>query len=401
VIGPERDDRRLVRDVFARTRIAPRPNLARRVRERVGEERRRRRPDGGWQLLVAGGALTLAMVVGLLVDDGVLQWPAGGASTSAPRDATLGGEAPGAPTFLVPPAGGGAGPLRRVDWTGRTRGSLATPAGDGADGVVASPDGALVAVRTGSGAAADVLDTAGQVVARLPAFDAWSGDGARVACALVAGGDGLRVVTTDLRDPARPRSATAAVAGLDGLAAGWTLGGCAAGSGRLVALHEPTPPVVDEAAVIALGTGRVVARVAYDDGLPPVAPVLSADARYLAENDPERGTASIRDLGSGEVVGHVAGLVTGFSGDGGLVVTDTELGPPAAASRVALVDWRWRRTVWAGAGHGVPLAARPGGQEMALEVTADPAAAPHTLLVAGGRALDLDAGPPAAGSQGA
>ena len=95
MIGPERDDRRLVRDVFARTRIAPRPDLAGRVRERVGEERRRRRPDGGWQLLVAGGALTVAMVVGLLMDDGVLPWPAGGSSTAAPRDATLGSEAPG------------------------------------------------------------------------------------------------------------------------------------------------------------------------------------------------------------------------------------------------------------------------------------------------------------------
>jgi len=85
VIERERDDRRLVRDVFARTRVAPRPDLARRVRERVAGERRRGRPDGGWQLLLAGSLLTLAMVAGLLADEGVLQWPAGGAPNPVKR----------------------------------------------------------------------------------------------------------------------------------------------------------------------------------------------------------------------------------------------------------------------------------------------------------------------------
>jgi hypothetical protein len=165
-----------------------------------------------------------------------------------------------------------------------------------------------------------------------------------------------------------------------------------------VALHEPAPSVVDETAVMALSTGRVVSRVTYDDGLPPVEPVLSPDARYLAENDPERRAASIRDLASGEVVGHVTGLVTGFSGDGRLVVTDGELGSPTPESHVAVVDWGWRRTVWAGVGHAVPLAARPGGEQLALAVTADQAAPPRTLLVDGGRAVELDPGPARAGS---
>jgi hypothetical protein len=165
-----------------------------------------------------------------------------------------------------------------------------------------------------------------------------------------------------------------------------------------VALHEPVPSVVDEAAVIALSTGRVVSRVTYGDGLPPVEPVLSPDARYLAENDPERRAASIRDLTSGEVVGHVTGLVTGFSGDSRLVVTDGELGSPTPESRVAVVDWRWRRTVWAGAGHAVPLAGRPGGEQLALAVTTDPGAPPRTLLVDAGRAVELDPSPSRAGS---
>jgi hypothetical protein len=65
---------------------------------------------------------------------------------------------------------------------------------------------------------------------------------------------------------------------------------------------------------------------------------------------------------------------------------------------VAVVDWRWRRTVWAGVGHAVPLAARPGGEQLALAVTADQAALPRTLLVDGGRAVELDPGPSRAGS---
>jgi hypothetical protein len=257
-------------------------------------------------------------------------------------------------------------------------------------------------VRTTGGPGAEVLDASGRVVARPDSFGAWSSDGAHVACALVADAAGLQVVTLDLRNASRPRSSAVPVTGLGGWTAGWTLGGCAVGSGWLVAFHEPTPPVVDETAVIALRTGRVVSTLSYDDGLPPVAPVLSPNARYLAENDPELRAASIRDLASGEVVGHVTGLVTGFSGDGRLVLTDGELGPPTPASRVALVDWGWNRTVWATAGHAVPLAARPGGQELALALTADAATPPQALLVDGsGRALDLDAPPPRGGSQAA
>jgi len=402
VIRPERDNRRLAREVFARTRVAPAPDLSRRARARVAAERRRRaRSDGGWQLVLAGGVLALAMTAGLLADEGVLQWPAWGspAPAPAPQTATLGSGGPAAPTFLVPPAGGGPGPLRRVDWTGRATGSLAVPDGGTVAGV--SADGALVAVRTGRGGGADVLDRNGRVVARLAAFDAWSGDGAHVACSLVAGAAGLEIATSDLRDLARPASATAAVAGLDGGGAGWTLGGCSAMANRLVALHEVAPPVVDEAALIDPRTGRVLVRVRYDDGLPPVAPALSPDARYLAENDPERRVAGIRDLVVGDVVGHVTGLVTAFSGDGRLVVTDTELGAPAPESRVALVDWRWHRTVWAGAGHGTALAASPGGEALALAVAAGPQAPRQALLVDGGRALELDPAPSSSSSMGA
>jgi len=397
VIGRERDDRRLVREVFAQTRMTPRPDLVRRMRDRVARERRRGRPDGGRQLMVAGGMLALLMVAGLLVDDGVLQWPAWSAPAPAPQAATLGSAGPAAPTFLLAPLDGGPGPLRRVDWTGRTTGSLVAPAS--AAGWAASPDGALVAVRAPAGPGAVVLDAGGEVVARPAVFGAWSGDGVHIACAVVPGALGPQVVTVDLRDPTRPRTSAVAVSGIDGPSADWRLAGCSVRADRLVALHEPAPPVVDATVVIALSTGRVVSRVSYDDGLPPVAPVLSPDARYLAENDPERVAASIRDLNGGDVVGHVTGLVTGFSGDGRLVVTNGELGSPATASRIALVAWAWHRTVWAGAGHAVPLAARPGGEELALAVTTDPAAPPRAVLVdGGGRAFVLDSTPSRTGS---
>lgn len=51
--------------------------------------------------------------------------------------------------------------------------------------------------------------------------------------------------------------------------------------------------------LVRLSSGRVLTHLTYGDAPAPVAPVLSADARYLAENDPTRPIASIRDLVTG------------------------------------------------------------------------------------------------------
>jgi hypothetical protein len=399
VIRDDRPDRRLVRQVFGRTRVPPPPDLERQVRQRLANERRRRAAaGGGWLLGLAGGALALAMVAGLALDSGALQWPAWGAATQAPSAGTLaqpGPAAPGMEPTIVVPATADGQAWRRVDWAGRTTGSFRPPAA--ALALDVSPDGSLVAARAPSGPGADVLDAGGGLVARLDAFGAWSGDGAHVACALVTGGAAASIVVTDLRDPTSPRSAATPVTGAGRPAPGWTLAGCSAGAGLLVALRQEhwrgAGYTVAEVAVVRMSTGRVVSHLQYPDGAAPEAPVLAPDARHLAENDPVRAAASIRDLLTGEVVGHVTGLVTAFTGDGRLVLTDTELGAPAAASRAALVDWRWRRTIWAGAGHATPLAARPGGGEVALSLAGDSQAAPRTLLVGAGRALDLDQAP--------
>jgi hypothetical protein len=370
----ERDDRQLVREAFARTRAAPAPDLARRVERRIGDVRRRRAmDDGGWQLLVAGGALALVMVAGVLVEDGQLSWPAWSGAAPAPQAGTLAREDPpaagGAGTFLVPEDG----TLRRVDWRGRDEGAFAPPAG--ALALSASPDGALVAVGDG-GAGADVLDAGGGLVARLPAFGAWSGDGAHVTCALGANG----VEVADLRDPAAPRVGAVPFDG-----SGLTLLGCSAVRDVLVAAREERDGTgryaVSEVDVVRLSTGAVLSRVDYRDGPPPALPVVSHDGSLLAENDPDGRSSAIRDLVTGDVVGHVTGSVVAFTGDDRLVLT-------AAARRTALVDWRWRRTIWAGAGDVEALAARPGGDQVALSLTAD--GRQRTLVVGGdGRALDL------------
>jgi hypothetical protein len=83
------------------------------------------------------------------------------------------------------------------------------------------------------------------------------------------------------------------------------------------------------------------------------------------------------------------------------VVVDTALGEPASGSHTAIVDWRWNRTVWAAAGHAEPLAARPGGRDLALSLSTA-GGPPRTLLVSGdGSALDLDPARPAPGSSAA
>jgi hypothetical protein len=382
VIPPDAGDRDLVCEVFARTRTPARPDLASRVRERLAEERRRRRADGTWQLTLAGGVLVGAMVAGLLVDEGVLQWP----MQSAPAPAavtTLSSGGTAGPAFALPPADGSPGAPRRVDWEGRTVGSF--PAAAGVPGAGVSPDGALVAVPGPSGA--DVLSAGGRRLASVDAFGAWSGDGAHVTCALVSDGASVSIVLLDLRDAARPRQTVRRVTGLDRPGPGWSLAGCAFRSNRLVAMSG------DETAIVTLDTGRVASRVASGDE----SPVLSADARHLAANDPEHRSAAIWDLDSGQVTGHVTGLVAAFSGDGDLVLTDSELGAPSPGSRAALVDWRWNRPVWSAPGHATALAVEPGGQTLALALAADPAAPARRLLVdPGGRPLDLDPQPASA-----
>jgi hypothetical protein len=383
----DRDDRRLAAEVFARSRVAPRPGLVGRVRARVANERRRRPADGSWQLLVAGTALALALAAGVLLDAGALTWPSGHDASPAPNATALGRRAPAGPmpTFLVAAAGG---TQRRVDWSGGTVGAFAPP--PGTLDTVAAPDGALVALRTAGGV--DVVDAAGQPVATLPAFGAWSGDGLHVACALAAAG-ALQVVATDLRDPTRPLSTSVPVTGGDG-PAGWTLLGCGARSDLLVAVRQERDGTgrygLAETMLVRMGTGAVLSRIAYGDGAAPAAPVLSHDARFLAENDPDRRVAAIRDLASGEVIGHVAGLVTAFSGDDRLVLTATEAGAPTATSRTALVDWRWGRTVWSEAGQATPLAARPDGDQVAFAL-ATPGRTRILLAGRDGRALELDA----------
>jgi hypothetical protein len=403
MINEETTDRDLVREVLEGTRRPATPGLTRRVRERVGEERRRRATsDGGWQLGLAGGTLVLAMVAGLLVESGDLQWPAASTVTPAPSTGTLAHSVPAVPgvqpTLLLPAdPGPPPSPMRRVDWTGRGAGALMPPAV--AAGLVVSPDGALVAVLADAGSDTGIIDAGGRLVARLPAFGTWSGDGAHLACALVPGAATEAIVTTDLRDPARPQSTTTPAGGLPG--GGWTLLGCTAGTDLLVATRVGVDGSAAEVDVVRLSTGRLLSAVAYGDGPVPVAPVLSPDARDLAENDPARPVASIRDLLTGEVVGHVTGLVTGFSGDGRLVLVDAELGDPASGSHTAIVDWRWNRTVWAAAGHAEPLAARPGGRDLAVSLSTA-GGPPRTLLVSGdGSALDLDPARPTPGSSAA
>ena len=402
---PEERDRQLVEEAFRRTHEPPAPDLVPRVRRRIRRERLRAGESRGplaW--CIAGGSAVVLLLAGLLVDSGYLDLPIDARPQPAPANSALVHRSPGdadvEPTFLLAPAGGpaGAAPLRRLDWSGRTIGFLAPPAAGGAE--VVSPDGSLVAIPDVEGRGATVLDAAGRRVGHMAAFGAWSGDGAHAACALVVDGTSTRVELTDLAARPAPAQHVATVTGAGTPDGRWTLWGCSVRADALVALRLERdgrgPYVVAETARVKLSTGRVLA---HEDGgdLAAVAPVLSHDARYLAENDDGGRTAAIRDLDSGEVVGHVAGTVVAFSGDDQLVLTDTGAPGSGPTSRAALVDWRWDRTIWSAAGTAQPLAVRPGGRDLVVSLTGSSGSSRTLLVAAGsGRVIDLD--PPAPGA---
>jgi hypothetical protein len=393
-VTPDERDRRLVDEAFRSTRVAPRPGLAGRVHERVRRERLRDAASRGLLAFVlAGGGAVVLLVGGLLVDSGYLELPVDPRAHDAPSGSTLVRRVPAAseePTFLLPqqPDQAEGAPVRRLDWSGRAIGSF-TPAGGAANASV-SPDGSLVAVPDSEGPGATVLDAGGRPVARVASFGAWSGDGAHAACGLDVGGRVARVELTDLDAAGGPVRRSVAVTGAGAPDGRWTLWGCSARADVLVALRlerdGPGPYVVGEAATVRLSTGRVLSHVAYTGGA--TAPVLSHDAHHLAENDEGGRTAAIRDLTTGEVLGHVAGSVVAFSGDDQLVLTNG----PAPGARAALVDWRWGRTVWTDAGQARPLAVRPGGRDLVVSLSAGPDTGARTLLVTpgAGRVVDLD-----------
>lgn len=172
---------------------------------------------------------------------------------------------------------------------------------------------------------------------------------------------------------------------------GWQTAGCSVSSDRLVAIRLqrelPQQPTVAEVAVLKLGSGEVRSHLSYADLPAAIDPVLSHDGRYLAENDPQGAWAAIRDLRTGQVIGHVAGRVVAFSGDDQLVLTSAS---QPADPHAAIVDWRWGRTIWAARGGATALAERPSGRELIVRLAA-PASVERTILVrSDGRALDLD-----------
>jgi hypothetical protein len=405
-VTPEERDRQLVEEAFRETRAAPAPDLAERVRERVRRERLRDAAERGLLAFVlAGGGAVVLLVAGLLVQSGYLDLPMDPRPHDAPAGSTMERQVPETavePTFLLPQAGeapgagSGPGPLRRLDWSGRALGSFTPPAGAANPGV--SPDGSLVAVPDAGGPGATILDATGRPVAHVARFGAWSADGAHAVCGLDLTSTPARVELTDLDAPGGSRTRSAAVTGAGVPDARWTLWGCSAGDNGLVALRLERdgrgPYAVAEATRIQLSSGRVLAHV--DDAGGPTAPVLSHNARYLAENDESGRTAAIRDLTTGEVLGHVAGLVVAFTGDDRLVLTNRPGSTSGPAPRAALVDWRWGRTVWAGDGRAEPLATRPGGRDVVLSLT-PPAGDSRTLLVTPEQGQVVDLGPPAAG----
>lgn len=121
--------------------------------------------------------------------------------------------------------------------------------------------------------------------------------------------------------------------------------------------------------MVQLSTGRVVWSKTYTlDGVHETDISASEDARYVSEvawtfasNEPPSATIY---TGAGNMAGHVAGRVNGFSSDGSLAVVS---GPD---NSVKLVRWSNGTVLWTspeGSGYG-DFRAEPGGTRIAIGV---------------------------------
>ncbi len=343
-MGDELQTRRLVQEAFRRTHVTPRPALTLRVRDRLLEERRR----GSLRLkplhVIAGGTVAALLVGALAVAAGVIDLPdrslAGGPFNSRTLTHSPAKPGPGA-TVVLPAAPNrpAVAPYRRLDWRGQAVGWF-TPPADAAS-FIASPDGSLIAIPESDGTS--VFDSSGRLLGHVPAFGKWSADGSHAACQLRTNGLTPQLVKTVIGERGGLEQRTIDVKGYDfDFSSGWQTAGCNVSSDRLVAIRLqrelPQRPTVAEVAAMKLGSGELIAHLSYADLSAAVDPVLSHDGRNLAENDPQGHWAVIRDLLTGQVVGHVAGRVVAFSGDDQLVLTSaSQPGDPHAA----IVDWRW------------------------------------------------------------
>jgi hypothetical protein len=379
------DDRDLVEEAFRQTRERPAPDLAGRVSARLARERRSRRTRlraATWGL----GTAAAAVLAAVLLAGG---WFAPAVPLARPASPTTLAHVPAGDTatFLVPDGAA----FRRVDWRGRSTGAFRP--GPDAAGLRVSPDGTLAALPDAAGPGALVLDTAGGTAGHLDLFGAWSGDGEHAACRLDLAGPAPRLVVTDLRGPGAPVSVATPLTGA-GLDARWTLIGCSVANDRLVAARldrddrAHTYRLV-ETALIRLSTGGVLGHVTQPESAAVSDLVVSADARYVAENDRQHQAADVRDLLTGQVVRHLPALVTAFSGDGGLALLAGDVFPTRPSAGSAIVDWRTGHRIWSDRSAASVLAVRPGGGDFALVLAGG--SERHLLVRPDGSAVDLDA----------
>jgi hypothetical protein len=392
-----------VRRAFADTRQAPEPGLTQRVLTRVAERRARgaaekERERTGPMLAVAALGLATLTVVVLLAGSGRINL-----TTSRP--------APAAPPALVGPdrvpaivypgslVAKGA-PDGVSDWDGKLLDVL--PGTVHPDRI--SADGSLLAQPIGDTppapipAAWTIFDRQGKLLTRVgPLFGSWSADGAHVSCLFEGAKGGASITTIDFSNPRAPKQRSVAVRTADGtpLTGAWEGLACSARSGRLLAA-EDTPGTgkgISALAVIDLSTGRVVAQRSLAGAQPVIRVAVSPDARYAARITLSNHSEII-DLGTGRVVGEVAGQICTFSGNGALVLTSTGGcgagitvgGPP---SDVALVEWGTGRKAWTSHAGPLILAIEPDGTDLAL-VVYQPGQPSSALIVRGdGRRLAL------------
>jgi hypothetical protein len=268
--------------------------------------------------------------------------------------------------------------LRRVGYDGfLLPGSWTLPAPRSNVHVVSvSPDGRYVV--TDGPQSFQIVDAGGQIVSTVasgpgsPLFGVWSPDSS-YACQLAIR-DPLRwqVVITDVRGGGGP-PVVVPVVGLR-YPPDISVVACDPASHRAV-LVSPVTDVVPaprsaerKALVVDLTNGRVVQQVSIGDSSHGVA--FSADGRYVARIDYDRGTSSIVGLVTGKTVKVVRGEVRGFSADSTRLVENDqfELRNVNAAGTTSIVDWRSGKVLYAQSGWTDTVRSRPGSADLALDV---------------------------------
>jgi hypothetical protein len=246
-----------------------------------------------------------------------------------------------------------------ITWDGSAKGRVGVN-GTSGNGIDPNPAGTLYATTH------DIRDRSGAVVATLPGNTkgfpgTWADDGQHY-CSMASespfGQPGGKPTTLQVTAVGQaPRNVVQVGRAYE--QAGIGVAACSIEKDRAVVVQSSSTGNTVQFWVVQISTGRILWTRANGGDLGS-----SRDGQYLAEvGNATRSTTTIYGP-TGAVLGHLAGVVNGFSWDGSLVVVGDYSGP------VSVVRWRDGAVLWSGPSVAAYWTAlpEPGGQRIAVWV---------------------------------